>query len=307
MTVLPTGRQTVVTRGDSAATVVEVGGALRSYRAAGRELLDGWGEAELPTGYRGGVLVPWPNRLRDGRYAFDGEEHQTALTEPETATALHGLATDVAWTPVRHSASEVAVEHLLHPRRGYPFTLRVRVTYALGAEGLTVRTEATNVGTRPLPYGAGHHPYLAAAAAGTDLVDGCRLELGASSYVVGDARGLPVEVRPVAGTPFDFREGRVVGDLRLDSAFTDLRRDDDGLARVRLTGPDGRGAAVWLDATYRWVQVFSGDTLPEPGRRRRGLAVEPMTCPPDALATGQDVLRLEPGESVSGSWGITPL
>ena len=303
MTLLPTGRQSVLTRGDDRVTVTEVGAALRSYVAAGRELLDGWAEDEMPTGFRGSVLAPWPNRLRDGRYTWDGVEHQTALTEPETGTALHGLVTHVAFAPVAQADDRVELEHLLHPRPGYPFALRLRVAYALTEDGLQVRTTATNVGTTAAPYGEGHHPYLAAGG----LVDGCQLVAPARSYVVADDRGLPVETRPVDGTPYDFQSGRRVGDTRLDHAFTDLERDEAGLAWVRLTGPDGRGAAVWLDEGYRWLMLFTGDTVPEVGRRRRGLAVEPMTCPPDAFRTGEDVRRLEPGESASQSWGITPL
>jgi aldose 1-epimerase len=302
VTLLPTGRQFVLTHGEDRVTVAEVGAALRSYVADGRELLDGWAEDEMPTGFRGSVLAPWPNRLRDGRYTWEGVEHQTALTEPETATALHGLITHAAFSPVAQADDRVELEHLLHPRPGYPFALRLRVTYALTGSGLQVTTEAVNVGRAPLPYGEGHHPYLTAGG----LVDRCELVAPAGSYVVADDRGLPVQTRPVDGTAYDFRSGRRVGEARLDHAFTDLERDEAGLAWVRLTGPDGRGAAVWLDESYRWLMLFTGDTVPDVERRRRGLGVEPMTCPPDAFRTGEGVRRLEPGKSASGAWGIVP-
>jgi aldose 1-epimerase len=63
---------------------------------------------------------------------------------------------------------------------------------------------------------------------------------------------------------------------------------------------------LWMDEAFRWVQVFTADALPEP-RRRRGVAVEPMTCPPDAFNSGEDLLVLAPGETWRGSWGISPL
>ena len=303
MTVLPTGRQFTLVLDDAEVVVVEVGAGLRSYRAGGRELLDGYREDEMAESFRGAVLAPWPNRLRDGRYTWEGVEHQTALSEPDKGAALHGLVHSAAWTPVQQEPSRVVLEHVLHPQLGYPFTLRLRITYALGAGGLDVRSEATNVGTVPLPYGEGHHPYL---AAGPGRVDACHLVSPAATYLEADERGIPTGSAAVAGTPYDFRAGRTVGDLRLDHAFTDLARDERGRAWVRLTGPDGRGAAVWMDEGYRWLQLFSADTV-APARRRRGLAVEPMTCPPDALRTGEGVRRLEPGSSRAGSGGISPV
>ena len=304
MTVQPTGEQFTLRCAGAEATVVEVGGGLRSYRAGGRDLVDGYGEREMAGNARGHVLAPWPNRLRDGWYRWDGEEHQTPLSEPEKSNAIHGLVRFVPWQVVDRTSETVVLEHLLHPQPGYPFALRLQVAYALSPAGLRVRTTATNEGDVPLPYGEGHHPYL---AAGAGLhVDDCTLVAPGATRLETDERALPTGAVPVAGTPFDLRAGRPIGDLVIDHCFTDLARDDDGLAWVRLTGPDGRGTAVWLDAAYSHLQLFTGDVVAEP-RRRRGLAVEPMTCPPNAFATSESVLRLEPGQSTTGTWGIAPI
>jgi aldose 1-epimerase len=303
VTVLPTGEQFLLRSGDAEAVVTEVGGGLRSYRAAGRDVVDGFAATELPVGARGQVLAPWPNRLRDGRYSWDGVEQQLPLSEPETANAIHGLVRFAAWEVTSCSDDTVRLAHLLHPQPGYPFALRLQVEYALSPGGLRVTTTVTNEGDVPLPYGEGHHPYLAAGAG--LLVDDCTLVVPAATRLETDERALPTGAVPVEGTPYDLRAGRPVGDLVLDSCFTDLTRDDDGLARVRLTAPDGRGAELWLDGAYGYLQLFTGDVLPE--RRREGLAVEPMTCPPNALATGESVVRLEAGEATTGSWGIVPL
>jgi aldose 1-epimerase len=304
VSVLPTGEQYRLRSGDAEVVVVEVGGGLRSYRAGGRDVLDGFGEREMAENARGHVLAPWPNRLRDGRYSWDGVVHQTPLSEPETANAIHGLVRFAAWTVTDRDSGSVRLEHLLHPQPGYPFTLRLAVGYELSAAGLRVTTTATNDGDVPLPYGEGHHPYLAAGAG--LRVDDCTLQAPAATMLTTDERSLPTGAVDVTGTPYDLRAGRPIGDLVIDSCFTDLERDDDGLARVRLTGPDGRGVAVWLDSAYSHLQLFTGDVIDEP-RRRRGLAVEPMTCPPDAFATGDSVRRLQPGESVTATWGITPV
>jgi len=159
---LPSGRQHVIVSGGQRAVVVESGGGLRSYVADGRELLDGYAEDEMATSARGQPLIPWPNRLRDGRYTWDGEEHQTPLSEPETGNAIHGLVRWASWVCLGQTTSRIELGHVLHPCAGYPFTLEVRLGYALGADGLTVTTTARNAGARPLPYASGQHPYLAA-------------------------------------------------------------------------------------------------------------------------------------------------
>jgi aldose 1-epimerase len=130
------------------------------------------------------------------------------------------------------------------------------------------------------------------------------LHVPAQTVLHSDAHGIPVGREAVAGTAYDFRRGRPIGPVRLDHGFTDLERDDDGIARVELSDPDGAASVVlWVDASHPYLMVFSGDTLPEP-ERRRSLAVEPMTCPPNAFRTGEAVIRLEPGESTTGAWGI---
>jgi aldose 1-epimerase len=303
VTVLPTGEQFVLRSAGAEVVVVEVGAGLRSYRVDGRDLVDGYGEREIAVGARGHVLAPWPNRLRDGRYTWDGEEHSTPLSEPETHNAIHGLTRYVAWRVTDRASETVRLEHLLHPQPGYPFGLRLQIDYELSAGGLRVTTTATNEGDVPLPYGEGHHPYLAAGAG--LRVDDCTLVAPGATRLETDERGLPTGAVAVEGTAYDLRAGRPVGDLVIDHCFTDLSRDDDGLAWVGLTGPDGRGAAVWMDGAYSHLQLFTGDVLPE--RQRQGLAVEPMTCPPNAFATGESVIRLEPGESTTGTWGLTPL
>jgi aldose 1-epimerase len=106
----------------------------------------------------------------------------------------------------------------------------------------------------------------------------------------------------VTGTEFDFRESRPVGRVQLDHAFTGLTRDDQGRAWARLRQADTE-VALWAGPGYDWLQVFTGDAL-EPAHRRRAVAIEPMTCPPNAFVSGTDLLTLEPGDSVTHTWGI---
>lgn len=295
------GRQHVLVHGDQHAVVVEVGGGLRSYRVGDRELLDGYAESEAATAARGQLLIPWPNRLRDGRYTWDGVEHQLALSEPEKSNAIHGLLRWVSWTTAAQTTRSVELLCRLHPAPGYPFLLDVTVTYRLEDDGLEVTTTARNGGSSALPYAVGQHPYLLAA----EGVDGCTLQLDAATFVDTDKRGLPVARSDVAGSTFDFRSMRRIGDVELDHAFTDLARDSDGRAWLRLTTAKDATTVVWVDESYRYIELFTGDTLPDPARRRRALGVEPMTAPPNAFGDGTDVRRLEPGESTTSRWGMT--
>ncbi|HEY1366152.1 MAG TPA: aldose 1-epimerase family protein [Gaiellaceae bacterium] len=294
----PSGEQIELAAGDQKAVVVEVGGGLRTYAAAGRDLLFGYGRYELCASGRGQVLAPWPNRLEDGSYEFDGRRHELPLDEPERRNAIHGLVRWAAWRVKERGPSRVTLEHVLHPRPGYPFSLALELEYTLSSDGLTVETRATNVGSDPCPFGAGAHPYLRVAESADDVV----LTVPAGRVLSNDERGLPAGIQEVEGTQLDFRRPRPIGAEKIDNTFTGLDRDGDGRARVELTGPSG-AATVWADGAYPWVQVFTGDL---PDVRREGVAVEPMTCPANAFRTGESLIRLEPGASFTGSWGITP-
>jgi aldose 1-epimerase len=301
-TVAPSGEQVEISFEDQRAVVVEVGGGLRSYSAGGRDLLDGYGVDEQSASGRGQVLVPWPNRLQDGSYEFDGRSHQLPLTEPEHSNAIHGLVRWTAWRIAEREDHRVVMEYVIHPQPGYPFTLGLGIEYALSKGGLSVRTTARNLGSDACPYGCGQHPYL---TLGTPAVDTVELQAPGQRVLISDERDLPTGSEPVEGTEYDFRTARAIGMTTLDNAFTDLARDDDGRARVRLRDPDG-GAEVtlWVDESYGYLMLFTGDTRPDVNRR--SLAVEPMTCPPNAFRTGDSLIRLEPGASTTSNWGIAP-
>jgi len=297
----PSGRQIELAFGDQRAVVTSVGAGLRAYSAGGRDVVDGYEADQMSPGGRGQLLLPFPNRVRGGRYEFGGREHQLALNEPEAGNAIHGLTRWAEWMLVRAEPAIAILEHRLYPRPGYPFSLALRVEYALAATGLSVSVRATNAGTEPCPYGSGAHPYL---TVGTATVDTTILHVPARTVLHSDAHGIPTGTAAAAGTEYDFREPRPVGPVMLDNAYTDLERDEDGLARVELRDPEGRASvALWADASHPYLMVFSGDTLPDP-ERRRSLAVEPMTCPPNAFRSGECLIRLDPGESFTGRWGI---
>jgi aldose 1-epimerase len=297
----PSGKQVAIAAGDQQAVIVEVGGGLRSYSLGGEELVDGYRADEMCSGGRGQVLIPWPNRLQDGSYEFDGRRCQLPLNEPERHNAIHGLVRWAPWTAAVQEPHRAVMEYVLYPQPGYPFTLGIGIEYALSDAGLKVRTTATNLGGEPCPYGSGAHPYL---TLGTPAIDHLMLRMPAQTILRSDARGLPIDTAAVAGTEYDFQQPRRIGPTQLDHAFTDLERDRDGIARVELRDPErGTEVCLWVDRSYPYLMLFTGDTLAN--AKRRSLAVEPMTCPPNAFRTGEALLRLEPGASFTGTWGIT--
>jgi aldose 1-epimerase len=292
----PSGEQYWLEVDGQEACVVEVGGGLRTYTVDGVDVLDGYGVDEIASGGRGQLLLPWPNRIQDGKYTFAGQELQLALTEPGRHHAIHGLVRWANWMATVNDGDRVVMEHVLHPQPGYPFTLGLSVEYRLGAGGLSVETTATNLGSHPCPYGAGAHPYL---TVGTEQVDDVVLTLPASEYIVADERGIPRERRLTVRSPFRFFQTMRIGELELDTAFGGLTGNEAVIA-----SPDGqRRVRLWWDDAHQWVMVFTGDTL-DPSRRRRSVAVEPMTCPPNAFVSGEGLRVLEPEESWTTAWGI---
>jgi aldose 1-epimerase len=298
----PSGTQWTIRSGDQEAVVVEVGGGVRAYRVAGRDILDGYGEDEVAPGTAGSVLAPWPNRIRDGRYVFAGRSHQLDLSEPEHHNAIHGLVRWAPWRLESATGSAVTLAYGQPATPGYPWTIRHTTTWELGPDGLRATHTATNASALPAPFGLGVHPYLAVPG---PSVDDVVLTVPARSRLLVDSRRLPIGAAEVAGGDFDFTAPRRIGRTILDTAFGEVNGGGTGSA-VTLSTVDGPGSVrVWADEAFHWWQVFTGETLPAP-RTRRSLAVEPMTCPPDAFHSGKDLVILEPGQTWRGSWGITP-
>ena len=299
-----TGLQYEIEAGHYHATVTELGAGLRELAFRGQPVIAGHEPDELPPACAGQLMTPWPNRVDGGRYSFGGTEYQLALTEPARANAIHGLTRWMAWTVIRQDASAVLLRSAPHGQQGYPFCLEIEVEYRLASDtGLHVTVTARNRGSHAAPYGTGSHPYLTVRM---PSVDGCELTLPAEFWLPMDDRGIPSgPPEPVKGTEFDFRQPRAIGATRLDHALTGLNRGADGRAWAYLAADDAAGPRVglWAGEGYQWLQVFTGDPL-GPDRRRKAVAIEPMTCPPNAFVTADDLLVLEPGDEVTHTWGI---
>ncbi len=301
---LPSGEQIAIAHGDQRAVITQVGATLRTFVKGGVPVIEGFAADELPDGAHGQIMYPWPNRLAPEAWSFSGRTAVPSVDDHATATAIHGL---VRWRPFEIemvNQNRCVLSLLLHPSPEYPFASEIAVAYHLGSLGLTVTATVTNRDDVPIPVGVGFHPYLAVT---TTTIDGAELEVPARAFVAANERLLPTgEILPVAGHAVDFSVAKSVNGHELNVTYTELVRDDTGLSTVQLRDRHGAMVELQVDRTFPYLQVYTGDQLP-PGRRRTSIGVEPMTCPPEALRSGKDVIVLEPGQHWAGSWRLRRL
>lgn len=281
------------------ALVSPVGASLQRLRVDGIELVQG--SPDGPVGASGAVLVPWPNRVRGGRWTLDGRPQQLVRTEPDAGNALHGLVASTAFATVAWEPDAVRFRAEVQHPPGYPFDLQVSVAYRLTPSGVDSELTVVNRSDRPAPVAVGVHPYLRVGdAAPHDLL----LRVDADRTLLLGDDNLPLTETDVASTPFDLRRPTPLTAAPGHAAFTGLRITG-GRVRLGLTDrSSGRTAELWADPRFRWAQVYVSDTLPGLGAGRVAVALEPMTAPPDALNSGTDLAWLETASPWSLGWGI---
>lgn len=301
------GRPYALRHGAYAADIAGIGASLRRLTHEGRDLVVPFAADEIRPGFRGATLAPWPNRVVDGRYVFAGSEHQLALSEPDRGHALHGLVAWQEFEPVEVRDDHLRLRAALPAQFGYPHQVEVEVGFTLDDDGLSTTVTGRNAGDTSAPWGTGPHPYL---VAGPGSVDDWVLELPAARVLtVTPDRLIPAGLAAVAteeGGRYDFRLARPIGETFIDHAYTDLARTPEGLTSVRVSDRTGRGVTMTWDRSCPWVQIHTADR-PAPEPSRIGLAVEPMTCAPDAFNSGLGLITLLPGSSHSASWRLAAL
>ena len=299
----PTGEQHRLTRstplGEAHAVITEVAASLRELRIGGVELTEPYGEFSTPPFGDGIVLVPWPNRIKDGVWNLDGERQQLDITEPDRNNAIHGLLRTAAYDVIERSDDSVTLGATVFPQHGYPFMLETSVRYALVDDGIVVTHRITNESDNPAPVAIGTHPFFQLGDVPTEQLT---LTVHAGTRFPVDERLNVSSEIPVDGTDFDLRGGRKVADLSLDDAFGDVH--PDGQVSAVLTAPDGRSVALWQDENFPYVQVFTTRAFPRGTANTTAIALEPMTAPADAFNSGQSLRWLNPGETWQATWGI---
>jgi len=300
---VPTGTQYIITRatehGEARATITELAASLREFSIDGVELVESYATTDMPPFADGIVLVPWPNRVEDGRWMLDGKVQQLDITEGDRNNAIHGLLRNTGYTLIERTDDSVTLGATIFPQHGYPFHVHTTVRYALVDGGLRVTHTATNLSDSAAPYALGTHPYF---KIGDTPIAELTLTMTAATRFESNERLIPTGEVTVAGTEFDLSAGRVVGELDFDTAFAGVDVVDGVAARV--TAPDGRELRVTVDDNFDFIQVFTPRNFPTIDGIGQAVAIEPMTAAPNAFNTGRGLLWLEPGVEFSATWGV---
>jgi len=300
----PTGAQYRLTLSSSghevSAVVTEVAAGIRALEVDGVALVETFDESRTPPGAAGIVLVPWPNRVKDGRWMLDGAVQQLDLSEPKQHNAIHGLLRFTGYRLDVQEAHRVVQTATVFPQHGYPFLLDTSVEHLLSSDGLTVRHRIVNRSEAAAPVAVGAHPYL---ALGDVPIDELVLTVDAATRFLTDENQIPISEERVQGTDFDLTRGRRIGDLEIDHGFGGVAATD-GRSTQTLTAPDGRRVELWADENFGFVQVFTPRNFAADDGPRRAVAIEPMTAPADAFNSGEGLRWLEPGETWELEWGI---
>ncbi len=302
----PSGIQYELNYKNQKVILVQVGGGIRSYSIANNEILDTYPIDEMSHHSQGQILSPWPNRIKDGKYCFDEKRYQLDINEVNKNTAIHGLVRWRNWDGVKIKSNVIKMTHVLLPSPGYPFSLYFEITYHLGDNGLKINTKVTNIGSCPAPFGIGYHPYLKINS-NDNNIDECFLQSPGTTRLISDSSSIPISKKDLDKDEFDFRDEKQIAKLKLDTCFTNLKRDTTGLANVYLSDKTKKKKIrLWMDSSYEFLMLFSGDTF-SIDKQRKSLAIEPMSCAPNAFQSGLGLITLIPNDTFKGNWGISPI
>jgi len=241
--------------------------------------------------YAGKILAPWPNRIKDGKYTFNKKDYQLPINEVSKNNSLHGLVANCHWEVILQDQSKVILQHLLNQPDIYPGKLQLQVSYEIIEQGVEISVLSENVGDISAPYGVSIHTYLVAGALvkNNELL----LQLPSDQFLEVDAeRLLPIKLQPVTGANFNFVSLKKISNLFIDHAF---KYSSDYPRSISLLNAEGQGAEVIFDEQSNWIQIHTADRDLR-ADSRMAVAIEPMTCPPDAFNSGIDLIVLEPGK-----------
>jgi aldose 1-epimerase len=289
--------------------------------AAPREVLLGCARLDdyrRQTGYLGATIGRYANRIGGARFPLDGRE--VSVTPNEGANQLHGGPVGFdkrLWTRVSHTPTELVLSLVSEDGdQGYPGRMETTVCYRLG-DDLSVQVEFAATVSAPCPVNLTNHAYfnLDGDAPEGDI-RAHRLRIAAQQFLPVDAGSIPTgERRDVAGTGFDFRTPRPIGEALMHDEQQQLTRGydhsywlDAGCADGRapaaeVVAGDGR-VALALHTQLPALQVYSGNYLPGTPTRvagatyaqHAGFALEPQYSPDTPNHPEWPGCVLRPGE-----------
>lgn len=281
----------VIQGGSYEATVDTDGATLRTLTHLGRSLLD----ANAP--YAGAVLAPWPNRLAAGAYRWRDQTHHAPINEPEFGHAIHGFVAAHRWSLRHYGRESISLACHIGRDLGFDFDVSLGIRYSVAHEGLTCSIVAVNIGEESAPFGCGFHPYV---RPGDSPVEDWLVTVDASHHLaIDELTKIPVGMVGTAASPFDFLQPKRIGMDPFSRAFR-LNRADGSHPVVSIADPSGGTVHLYVDAALPWVQVYR----PDPALDIRAVAVEPMTCRPNAFNSAPEEVRLDVGNATKATWRL---
>jgi aldose 1-epimerase len=297
------------------------GGIMEYYTGQGDDRIDiiyGYNQGENKVGSMGDVLFPFPGRVENSKYTFEGQEYELKNVKLKDGHAIHGFVKTQEWQIEKQDPASVELSITLkkgqYQENGFPFSLKITLAYSLSKEGMTCQAKVENIGGEKAPFGLGFHPYF---SVGTDQIDEMILQIKADKLVEFDAGLKPTgKLLEVSGSDLDFNQPKRIDARVVDNCYTELKlqahlagvkaHPRGGLAETVISDGRGRTVIIWQDESFPYLQVYSADTIGD-NHRRRGFAIEPQTCTGFAFNVERMGLKtLEPGEVFEGSWGASP-
>jgi aldose 1-epimerase len=274
--------------GPLSARIARHGGAILRLDFEGMPLLRPASDDAAPIDSACYPLVPFGNRIRGNRFAFDGRDYALKPNTDWDPHYLHGEGWRSEWTVADAGATRLVLEHR-HDGAVLPYAYVARQSFALRDGGLDLSLAVTNEGTAPLPFGIGWHPYFPMTP-GTllETVTG-RMWTEEPGWLPGAPVALPADV--------DFSAPRGLPAHWVNNAF------EDWSGRARIAWPE-RHLALTLtaDPVFRVMFLFVSDTTFDPSYACDFFALEPMSHLPDGHnhADLGGLAPLAPGETLSG-------
>ncbi len=264
-------------------------------------VIDGYiteAEAKQNAGYRSSKLMPFPNRLCDGKYTFDQKKYQCDISRPQEAHAIHGLWHSTKMQVIKLKSTEKkATLHLLHTYKGgdngYPFKCTILYKYRLSNKGFRCTTEVLNEGKTPMPFGDGWHPYF---KLDSPSIDDLEMITPPVRYLVNNNRNVPTGELV---SFLDFFQGASLAQTNLDHGFKLLQ--SNGKAKTILRNPLTKTAIkIWQQAgeqQYDYLQIYTPND-------RKTIAIEPMTCAANAFNNNLGTIIIAPKETWTSKYGV---
>ncbi len=247
--------------------------------------------------FKGSFLFPFPNRVDGGKYQFKGKQYQLNVNFSNENNAIHGLLFDKKFVKTSETIDQhnctLVLSHSDNNLPGYPFAFRIDIVYTLNQQSeLSICTRITNTGDQNMPAGIGWHPYLTLGC----KVDELKLSFPAAEKYITNQRMLPTGEHNAYN---DFTKLKQIDNNRFDTCFkvaTNTGHAETILCNSNLKG----GIKVWQKTgpnQYNFLQLYTPD-------QRQSIAIEPMTCLPNAFNINSEFLDLPPGSSHEVEWGI---